>query len=60
MLVKPVTEAGCRSVRVYLPAGADWTNAWTGRRYPGGQTVTVDAPLDQIPLFTKNQFVLNV
>ena len=60
VLVKPVTEAGCRSVSVYLPAGADWTNAWTGRRYPGGQTVTVDAPLDQIPLFTKNEFVLNV
>ena len=60
VLVKPVTEAGCRSVSVYLPAGADWTNAWTGQRYPGGQTVTVDAPLDQIPLFTKNEFVLNV
>ena len=60
VLVKPVTEAGCRSVSVYLPAGADWTNAWTGQRYPGGQTVTVDAPLDQIPLFTKNAFVLNV
>lgn len=60
VLVKPVTEAGCRSVIVYLPAGADWTNAWTGRRFQGGQTVTVDAPLEQIPLFTKNEFVLNV
>lgn len=60
VLVKPVTEADCRQVSVYLPEGADWTNAWTGRRYPGGQTVTVDAPLDQIPLFTKNEFVLNV
>ena len=60
VLVKPVTEAHCRQVSVYLPEGADWTNAWTGRRYPGGQTVTVDAPLDQIPLFTKNEFVLNV
>ena len=60
VLVKPVTEANCRQVSVYLPEGADWTNAWTGRHYPGGQTVTVDAPLDQIPLFTKNEFVLNV
>lgn len=60
VLVKPVTEAGCRSVSVYLPAGADWTNAWTGQRFQGGQTVTVDAPLEQIPLFTKNEFVLNV
>ena len=60
VLVKPVTEAGCRSVSVYLPAGADWTNAWTGRRFQGGQTVTVDSPLEQIPLFTKNEFILNV
>lgn len=60
VLVKPVTEALCRSVSVYLPDGASWTNAWTGQRYEGGQTVTVDAPLDQIPLFTKNEFVLNV
>ena len=60
VLVKPVTEANCRQVSVYLPTGADWTNAWTGQRFQGGQTVTVDAPLDQIPLFTKNEFVLNV
>lgn len=60
VLVKPVTEANCRSVSVYLPEGADWVNAWTGRRFQGGQAVTVDAPLDQIPLFTKNEFVLNV
>lgn len=60
VLVKPVTEAGCRSVSIYLPEGADWTNAWTGQCYEGGQTVTVDAPLEQIPLFTKNDFVLNV
>lgn len=60
VLVKPVTEALCRSVSVYLPDGASWTNAWTGQRYEGGQTVTVDAPLEQIPLFTKNDFVLTV
>ena len=60
VLVKPVTEANCRQVSVYLPAGADWANAWTGEGFQGGQTVPVDAPLDQIPLFTKNEFVLNV
>ncbi len=60
VLVKPVTEADCRRVSVYLPEGAGWVNAWTGVRYEGGQTVTVDAPLEQIPLFTKNDFVLKL
>ena len=40
--------------RVYLPAGATWTHVETGRRYPGGGWVTVPAPLEQIPLFTRD------
>lgn len=38
---------------VYLPAGAKWYDWWTGRLYKGGQTVTVDAALDKIPVFAK-------
>jgi alpha-D-xyloside xylohydrolase len=37
----------------YLPKGCDWYDVWTGTRYEGGQEVTVDAPLDRIPLFAK-------
>ena len=37
----------------YLPKGCDWYDVWTGTRYDGGQEVTVDAPLDRIPLFAK-------
>ena len=43
---------------IYLPAGAAWTNYWTGETFEGGQTVTVSAPLEQIPLFLKDGFVL--
>lgn len=60
VLVVPVTEEHCREVRVYLPDGAEWTNAWTGERFAGGQWITAAAPLEQIPLFTKNDFVLPV
>jgi alpha-D-xyloside xylohydrolase len=52
-LVAPVTEQGATSRAVYLPAGADWYDYWTNRRYAGGQTVTVAAPIDQIPLFVR-------
>ena len=38
---------------VYLPAGANWTNAWSGTSHNGGTTLSVDAPLDRIPVFFK-------
>lgn len=54
LLVAPVTEAGARRRDVYLPAGARWTDAWTGREHHGGQTVTVAAPIEHIPLFRRD------
>ena len=52
-LVAPVTEQGAQSRTVYLPAGTDWYNYWTGERFTGGQSLTVAAPIDQIPLFVR-------
>ncbi len=52
-LVAPVTEQGATSRTVYLPAGADWFNYWTNERVKGGQTITVAAPIDTIPLFVR-------
>ena len=37
----------------YLPAGTDWYDYWDHKKYEGGQEVTVDAPLDRMPLFVK-------
>ena len=52
-LVAPVTVQGATSRDVYLPAGTDWYNFWTGKRETGGRTITVDAPIDTIPLFVR-------
>jgi alpha-D-xyloside xylohydrolase len=52
-LVAPVTEQGATSRSVYLPAGADWYDFWTERRYAGGQTLTAAAPIDRIPVFVR-------
>ena len=38
---------------VYLPAGADWYDWWTGAALKGGQTVAADAPLDRCPLYAR-------
>jgi alpha-D-xyloside xylohydrolase len=52
-LVAPVTDQGATKRSVYLPAGADWYNYWTNERFHGGQRITVDAPIDRLPLFVR-------
>ena len=54
LLVAPVMYAGMRRRSVYLPSGANWRDAATGVSHAGGRTVEVDAPLDRIPLFVKD------
>ena len=59
-LVAPVTAQGQTRKQVYLPAGADWYDYWTSERLPGGRTVTVDAPIDRIPVFVRAGSILPV
>ena len=58
LLVAPVTEQGATSRSVYLPAGAEWFNYWTDQRVQGGQTITVQAPIDTLPLFVRAGSIL--
>lgn len=51
MLVAPVLEPGAARWRTYLPAGASWRHLWSGREFPGGADVEVEAPLGQPPVF---------
>lgn len=55
VLVAPVLHAGQTKRSVYLPMGDDWTEAFTGREYAGGQRVVADTPLDVIPLFVRKK-----
>ena len=54
MLVAPVMEPGVTERSVYLPKGATWKDAYTGKVYEGGQTVTVPAPIDVIPVLLRD------
>ena len=58
LLVAPVMEYEARDRDVYLPAGAKWTNFWTGETFDGGQTVNTEAALDIMPLYVKAGSVL--
>ncbi len=53
VLVAPITSAQTFRRPVYLPAGVRWRHAWTGTVVAGGETVEVDAPLSEIPVFIR-------
>jgi alpha-D-xyloside xylohydrolase len=53
-----VVEKKERTRNVYLPANNQWYDFWTGRRFQGGQTVTLDAPIDKIPLLIRAGSIL--
>lgn len=54
ILVSPIWQKGQRTKRVYLPGGAQWRDAWhPDKTYRGGQTITVNAEMHQLPLFIR-------
>ena len=50
LLVAPVMEEGVQERTIYLPKGYRWTDAYTKIEHEGGQTVTVPAPIEVIPI----------
>lgn len=50
---KSVDWAEMKSYDVYLPAGADWYDFRTGKRFAGGAAISADAPLAYSPLYVK-------
>ena len=47
-----------KSVKKYLPKGADWYNFWTGELLKGGKEVTVQTQIDQVPMFVRAGSIL--
>jgi alpha-D-xyloside xylohydrolase len=60
LLVAPVQHYQARSRSVYLPAGARWTEVWSGKSWNGGQSIEVEAPLERIPLFLRDDAKLAI
>ena len=58
ILVAPVYEQGKRERKLFLPEGAKWINYWTGETLEGGQPISCEAPLNQIPLFIKQGSII--
>ena len=58
ILVNPVTRPEVTFRQVYLPAGSEWVNFWTGKKYSGGQTLSVPCGIEEIPLFVRSGSVI--
>ncbi len=57
LLVAPVVNDDETQRSVYLPADT-WYDFWTGKRYTGPTTITMDAPLGYIPMFARSGAVI--
>ncbi|WP_318764734.1 glycoside hydrolase family 31 protein [Lactiplantibacillus carotarum] len=57
LLVAPIVQPAQTKRLVYLPAG-QWIDFWNHATYAGNQDIVVDAPLDKLPLFVKQNTLL--
>ena len=58
LLVAPITTQGATSRQVYLPAGSVWYDFETSKRYEGGHSYDIEAPLEKLPLFVRGGSIL--
>jgi alpha-glucosidase len=52
LLVAPVLKPDVTRRLVYLPKGV-WYDYWTNRKYQGGGVISVEAPLETVPMFVR-------
>ena len=63
LLIAPVMHEAEYNRRVYLPSlanGGLWRDTATGQYFEGGRTVTVESPLDRIPVFSCGVFDIQI
>ena len=57
ILVAPVVKPDVTQRLVYLPKGV-WYDYWTNKKYQGGTTITVEAPLETVPMFVRGGAII--
>lgn len=56
--VRSVDWSQSKTITKYLPKGIDWYEFWTNKRMKGGQSITIQATLDQVPMFVRAGSIL--
>jgi len=54
----PVYKYKSRQKDIYLPAGNDWYDFYTGEKYSGGNNIVASAPYDKMPLFVRSGSII--
>ena len=57
-ILSPLDWNAPKTVTKYLPKGTLWYDFWTGKSYPGGQSVTLQTSLDRVPMFVRAGSIL--
>jgi alpha-glucosidase len=57
LLVAPVVKPDVTRRLVYLPKGT-WYDYWTNKKYEGGRTISVEAPLEIVPMFVRGGAII--
>jgi len=57
LLVAPVTRPSAETWQTYLPHGT-WFDFWTGEPHAGGRSVSVDTPLERMPIFVRSGAII--
>ncbi|MEP6719442.1 MAG: glycoside hydrolase family 31 protein [bacterium] len=52
LLVAPIVKPDLIGRLVYLPKGV-WYDYWTNKKYEGGKMISVEAPLETVPMFVR-------
>ena len=50
----PIRSDGATTRSVYFPDGT-WYNVWTGESVPGGERITVDAPIGSPAVYSRGE-----
>ena len=59
LLVAPIVKPDVTSRLVYLPKGM-WYDFWTNKKYSGGTTIRIDAPLETVPIFVRGGAIIPI
>ncbi len=57
LLLAPVVKPDVTRRLVYLPAGT-WYDYWTNKKYNGGTMISVEAPLEVVPMFVRGGAII--
>ena len=57
LLVAPIVKPDVIRRLVYLPKGV-WYDYWTNKKYEGGKMISVEAPLETVPMFVRGGAII--